>query len=198
MPSDSLVLTKALNGVLKSQDAFVNATAKWGAQCTEVLENIEMSIKSKKRKLDEVSTEFEQRYRSAEIDLDQQVRSDSYGAACKTLDARGETPIAKEALDTLRADLKNAKAFHVEDMKQTLHAEKQRNAKALVFMERTLKLEMAVQMAGLKANHQRLQDHVGVLESQLANARTDLDKQRELTQSVAESARPAPVVFQPK
>ena len=196
--NDQVALIKAVGTIKKSIDTFEKSVEECKKLVEEKLEDLELHTSLKRKAIDELEQEYEQKKKSRRIDLEQDIRAFGYTEALKILKERKESPIPEEDLAKLKAELQSIKQDHQNVLNETIAQEKAKHQKEMKHFTETSDLRHQTEMAKREALIHQLQDHIKVLETTIVSQKEDIDKQRELTKSVAESARPQPQYFHPK
>lgn len=157
---------------------------------TDFLEDISVTVEHKQQELDKLDKEYKTKETDLKIELEQEFKADARTKAIEILESGGEIPVNKEDYYQLLEDLRALKADQKTAIDEAVKAERQSAAKSAEYTKRTLELTHQVEVAKSEAEVQQLRDHVGVLESQIVSLKEDIEKQRNLTQAVAEASRP--------
>lgn len=187
---DPLALAKAVHTIVQKQDAFNKSVEDCSKLIHDGLSNLEMEATSKRRKIDELNVQYEQTKRTRVIELEQDLQEHGYKKALELLAQRKEIAVSEEKWNQVltRGD---ELAETVKTIEQTTLARCQKeHAKALQDQQERLTLKHQAEIADHVANSKQLKNHISVLEKQVGTLQQDIEKQRQLTKDVAESARP--------
>lgn len=182
--SDKLVLAQAIHGVSKTRDAFVKAVDNFNAMEGEVLTNLGMRIDAKRAELEEAIADCEQQKKRAQIDFENFMQEHRREGAVKTLEESNEVPIDVDTLSSLRSrleELENSLDEKVADARRCEREQFQREKAAAL---RTKDLEHAAETAKLTAALDQKASQIEVLHETIANLKTEVSNQRDLTREV--------------
>jgi hypothetical protein len=189
---DGYALTNSIVKISKQMETFPKVVAECKELIEGQLQDIELRTNMKRKAMDALDEEFEQRKKSRRIDLEQDLRAYGYAEALKVIKEHKQTPVPDDELAKLKAELDLLRQDNQQKMDQLLAQERSRYEKDMKTFQITSDLRHETEVAKMEASVKQLQDHIKVLENTIASQKQDIDKQRELTRSVAESARPQP------
>lgn len=183
----TLELARAVAEISKKGSHFKDAVDNCNTLIAERLADYELTIESKKRKLQELEVECEQEVKNQKINLDQSIREHGYKAALDVLACRNPREIA--VIESEHALLKKRVGELEQDMESRLAVQVQ---KAVADIEKnfqhqteTNKLKHLNEIAALKAALESDRKHITVLENSLKDAKQELDAGRVLCRDIA-------------
>lgn len=185
-----LQLVKALKTVAKNQDSFTKSVTALSELCKDVLEGLDLELERKKRELKDVDEEVAATRKTKRIKLDQELEEHGYKKAVQLLTMREEVPIKKAESESLLLELSGLKATMSKDIKDGIDKVKERERKASATALKTMELEFKAKHAELQATCKQKDMEISVLNQTITSLKEDVDKQRALTQAVAESSKP--------
>lgn len=190
-------LTKSINELKKSRDQHIASVEKCDQLISDFLEDISVTVEQKQKELDKLDREYETKATDLKIDLEQEFKADARTKALEVLEITGEIPVDKESYENLQSELSKLKSDQKDLIDEAVKTERQSAAKSAEYTKRTLELTHKAEVAKSEAAVDQLKDHVAVLESQIESLKGDIEKQRNLTQAVAEASRPQMQQYQP-
>jgi chromosome segregation ATPase len=195
--SDPIQLTKAINSLMKTQDTFGKNLDALSTLITDQLGDIELRLANKQKALDELKEEYDRQLKNRKIEVDQAIKVYGYEEALKILADRKEVPVDAADYQELKAEVETLKQEMKEAVDSAVKKERERAERELSRELKTQMLENDAKQAEASAQLSQKQKEVEVLEKQIKSLQSDLEKQRELTRSVAEAARPQAPVYAP-
>jgi len=187
---DFLSITKAIASLKKGQEAFDSSVKTLTSTIENYFDDLELKIASKKREFESLDEEFKHTRNNLRIAVDMDIKEHGYNAALKLLAERGETPIPETVLNSMRSELKQMREDSQNSLRDALKQAQEKAEKSKAFALRAKELEFNAMQAETKASLSQKEKEVQVLINQINDLKGDLDKQRSLTQAVAESSRP--------
>jgi hypothetical protein len=184
----TLALTKALQGVNKSEESFTKSVDKLKELLTDTFSDLETKLEAKQKELDDLKLRYEQEEKNRKIEVDQNIREYSYDAAKRILSARDEVAVRSEDYENLKEDYAELRAKKDQEVKDAVSAERKRNDQHNEAMKRTLELQKQAEVAKVEAQLETQIQHIDVLKSTIENLKSDLNEQRKLTKDVAQAA----------
>jgi len=184
----TLALTKALQGVTKSEDGFTKSVTKLNELLTETFADLETRHAAKQKALDDLKLRYEQEEKNRKIAVAQNVRARAYDAAKQSLTERKEVAVRSEDYEQLREDYSELRATKEQEIRDSVSAERKRNDQHNEALKRTLELQKQAEVAQVEARLETQIQHIEVLKSTIENLKNDLQAQRELTKDVAQAA----------
>lgn len=180
---------KVCQELARTRQGFVDAVEWCKAFEEESMENLNMLITEKKAQLAELTAQFEVEKKNSQIKLAQEIAEHKLQAALAILTARGEVALPKTELEELRQRCATA-AQHLEaELGRVRDAEKASGHAQLGAALKARDLEHKAESAALTAKVAQQEHEIQSLQAQLQNYVLQLDKQRELTKSVADAGR---------
>lgn len=192
---DTLALTRSINTITKNMQSFEKSVGECKQLIEEGLTDLEIRTTLKRKAMGELDEEYEHKKKSRKIDLEQDLRAHGFEEAVRILKEQKFTAIQDDELHKLKTELAEIKAEGKTQLESALNAERQRFQRDMEVFKTTSSLQNQTEVAKLTANVEKLQDHIKVLENTINAQKNDIDKQRELTKQVAESARPQPAFY---
>lgn len=188
--NDELGLKKSILKIIQNQETFAKSVAECKSLIDEQLSDLELKTTAKRKAMSDLDEEFNQNQKSRKLDLEHDLRLHGYNAAVKLIKERKEVPIAEEELAKLKAELELLKRDHTTQIQTIAKEARAQYEKELAAYQLTSDLKHQAEIARNESKILQLTDHVKVLDAQIANQKSDLDKQMKLTESVAKSAQP--------
>jgi len=195
--TDPIQLTKAINSLVKTQDTFGKNLEALTTLITDQLGDIELRLSNKQKALDELKEEYDRQLKNRKIEVDQAIKVYGYEEALKILAEKKEIPVDATDYQELKAEVDILKQEMKEAVDSAIKKERERAERELSRELKTQMLENDAKSAEASAQLSQKEKEVEVLEKQIKSLQQDLDKQRELTRSVAESARPVAPIYAP-
>jgi hypothetical protein len=180
---------KVCQELARTRQSFIDA-CNWAQEFEESsLENLNLLITEKKAELAELAAHFSNEKKNAEIKLAQEIAEHKYQAVLGILATRSEVAIVKGELDDLRARCANA-AQHLEtELGKLRDSEKAAAHAQLGAALKARDLEHKASTAELAAKVSQQEREIASLNAQIQNLLVQIEKQRELTKSVADAGR---------
>lgn len=182
--SDKLLLAQAIHGVSKTRDAFVKAVDNFNAMEGEVLTNLGMRIDAKRAELEEAIADCDQQKRRAQIDFENFMQEHRREGAVKTLQETNEVPIDADTLSSLRSRLEELENSLDEKIADARRHEREQFQREKAGALHTKDLEHAAETAKLTAALDQKASQIEVLHETIANLKTEVSNQRDLTREV--------------
>lgn len=188
--SDTLALTKAIVTIQKNQVSFAKSVDDAKHLIEEYLQDLELRASEKRDEMKKLDAMYEEERRSKKIRIDQDLQAYGYAEALKVLAERKEVAISQDELTRLKNELETMKRDKAKEVAELVRVEREKHESALKTFQTTNDLKHAAEIATQTASNKQLQGHIAVLEKQIQSLQDDVNKQRQLTKDVAESARP--------
>ncbi len=153
------------------------------------LKNFDDQVNFKKRKVDEITENFKLHQHQKEIELRNHIDEKGYQYTLEILASRQpkEIAIQERAHLELVAELIKVKADMAEQVKTEITKHKELLEREYKYKEETSKLKQASESAAQKAELGARDSHIKVLQESLANAKDEINKQRDLTMQISNS-----------
>ena len=185
-----LELPRAIKGVQKTQEGFMKAVAAVETLIQDVFEGLEMKLERKQRELSELDADFIRKKNANRIAVDQDLAAYGYEGALKILSQRGEKAVNAVEDEKLKSERETLSHRYQQSEQEAVEAEKQRGHRHLQQMLETTKLQQEAAVAKVEAQLEQKDREIAVLRETITGLKEDLEKQRQLTKSVADAARP--------
>lgn len=184
--NDLVPLIKAVIGLKKQQEGFGKSVDTLKETLDGYFENLELQIQSKQRERDDIEEETNRQLKSRRIAVDQDVKEHGYKAAQAILTEREEVSISSAELASLHKSIMESN----QEMADAIKQEKKKAEKSVAMQLRNKELEFTAAQAEIQAALKQKDKEIEVLMRTIKDLKSDLEKQRMLTQAVAESSRP--------
>ena len=187
---DMLNLTKSVNSLKKTQETFGKSVENMNQLLRDYFEDLELRIATKKRERQDLEEEYARLTKSAKIEIDQDLKAYGYDAAKKILSERKEVPICAEELKKLQEDLRVARSELKAAVDEAVKAANERSSRHLAHELKTRELEYSAKSANTDAALKQKDSEISVLQRTISDLRSEIEKQRALTEAVASASRP--------
>ncbi len=189
--ADSIKLAKSINALIKTQDKFAKDSTALQTLISDGFAEIELRITKKRKEFEELEERFKHELASKKIELDQTLKAHGYDQAVRILSARDEMPVEKDVYDTLKTRVQALEVEMKQAVDDAIKREREKAKKSLVVQLNTKDLKNAADRAQAEAELKQKEKEVTVLEKQIRCLQEDLEKQRKLTEAVANAAASA-------
>lgn len=187
--TQSPALVAATTNIIRASESLTSAYEQLKTLATQA-EDLDVTIASKNKEIEDLDTEFNNRLRQAEVDLSIKVKQ-----GIKTVVDEYLTSNNLEALDTNEVvRLKNAEKTIIQQAEKdrALALSQQDKALRTEFNStvEVLKAQQAADLAKANANNESLQDKVNFLTEQVQSLLTQLSEQRQAEIDKVKAANP--------
>lgn len=186
--SERAVIAKTIRQVESIAKNLSDTVAAWTTWTAEQLHSLDQSITEKKQEIAQLDNEFMTQRRKHEVELNLYMREKEREAAIKVLSEVGEIAVSKTKYEELLRNLETASASkdaELEKLRKEMQSEKHA---AITEVSTRLELKHKAEFAVSEATSKQLDNQIGVLQKTIDSLREEVDKQRELTKSVANAS----------
>lgn len=182
--SDKLLLAKALNEISTARDRFTAAVDKFGAFEQEQLRDLEMRLDSKRQELGALNFEFETARKRFEIENVNFFEEQRRAGAIEILRKTGEVPVSEEEYRRVREELDDLKKQFDARVEAVRREEKAAFEHQKTGALRSRDLEHRAESAKNESMLEQKNREVQVLQETIANLKSEVAAQRELTNQI--------------
>lgn len=187
--SERLFLAEAINKYSKTQEELLQAFDELKKYKSTIFEDLDTQIDIKKEEKVLLDKEFDTKKKDLQIECDQVFKEYQYEAALKVLDNRDEEPIGKEELQDLKDELAELKEEMRERIESEIEKEREASRVALKAALTNAELKHKAEFAATVALADQKEKEVQILNETIKTLKHEVEEQRSLTRSVAESSR---------
>lgn len=188
-PTDSerLQLVTVVSQIEVAKTAFAAAVANAEQWQAETIMSLDANIHEKSLQLKELETQLVVAKKDCDIDLKQYIREKQRAAALEFLGKTGEVAVNAGTLEALQAEVTTLKETHAKEL-TALEARMRKKSEAdMAAALSNQDLKHAAEKAQNEAKVEQQTETIKRLEAVVADHRSEMDKQRKLTQQVAEA-----------
>lgn len=183
----------AISSITTKQDAFIKAVETLDKYKTEILQNLDLEIESKKIELQDLEAEYIKRKKSGQIETDQYLKEYKYKGASQILEDEEEEPIRKDKLQEMRNEISTLRTAQTEELEKIKREERGKAKTSLDDALSRMELKHQAEIAQLSAEVTQQKKEIHTHELTIENMKNELSEQRKLTKDVAQAGRAAPI-----
>jgi HAMP domain-containing protein len=191
-----LLLAKAISQLSAKQDAFVKAVETMEELKKDEIIKYDLEIEAKQHELDELEEKFKHQIKNKQIETDQLLAEYSYEGALKILKERQEIPIGSDEYQHMKEELNHLKSDIKNQIESAIAIEKVESKRAISAAISNSDLKHKAETAVLTATVDQQKKEIETLQKAIDKLNDEIAAQRELTKSVAQAARAAPITQQ--
>jgi len=191
--SERLELAMAISSITTKQDAFIKAVETLDKYKTEILQNLDLEIESKKIELQDLEADFAKRKKSGQIETDQYLKEYQYKGVINLLENEDEEPIKKDRLKEMRDEIATLRTAQTGELDKVKHEERGKAKAAIDDALSRMELKHKAEIAQLSAEVTQQKKEIHTHELTIENMKNELAEQRKLTKDVAQAGRAAPI-----
>lgn len=187
VPEDpQYALAKAVQQMNQKQEAFLAGVEALRGLSTDM----ELRYASKRKQLEEVDEELLQKQKTRRFELELALKEEGYQRAVQILKDRGELALPTKDWTQLREEHEVLKRDKAKEVLAVVTSEREKWLLEKKQLEEMSKLRHDAENAKHVAELEQFKTHIKVLQEQIKDLKSDADKQRDLTRSLAEASRP--------
>lgn len=186
--SERIQLAKTLRDLTSTQVAFLEAVEGFKTWTSDKVSEFDALIEEKKDQLKVLGDQLKVNEKENAIKISQFIREKEHEAAVEFLEKAGEVAIPKEKYEALLAAVaasEQARSTELDKLKAECTADKKA---AISTITKQLELEHKAAFATAEATANQLREQIKLYEQTISSLREEVDKQRQLTKSVADAS----------
>lgn len=193
-PNPRIQLTKIADNIQKAQKSFTDAYTAYTEFKVETLLNLDREVEAKQESFKLLKNQLVQAEKDLQIEIDQRLKEYGLKAAEKVAKEQGRVLVEQKYLDDVEKASSDA-GQKLEVLEVTLKKDAAADkAKAISSIIREKELEHAASSAQNIAKISQLEAQLQSANETIMALRQEVDKQRELSQKIAEAGKQGAIV----
>lgn len=190
---DRAKLINILQKIDSQQKAFKEVVSTLDTYSSEKLTELQQKIDAKNEEYEILEKNILNDLKDSQIQIDQELKEYKLEACKKICDSLSKVIIPKEELEATRKELSDLKNNFQKKCDEILKEEQTRSKIALNSAVSNAKVALDLEVCKLQSENQNKSKEIKLLQDLLENQKLELQKQRELTQKVAEAGSKAQI-----
>lgn len=185
--TERVQLANAIQAIAKAEVQFSKSVENLKEWSSDKLIELELTIVAKRKELDDIREEFDQKRKSGEIEINTELKAHGRSVAIKYLKEFSEEPINSDEKIRITNEITELKNKLETEISSIRDHHKRKSDARIVAASKQKDLEMEAKMATTTAQNEQLKQQLSNMFKQITKLEEQLESQRTLIKDVAQA-----------